>query len=214
MIRINLLPPEIVEKRKSERRFLYMIASGVLVFAMVGAVALYLQVRVGHREAELLLREQRAVEFKAEAERYRIFEQKKQDLQARQAIVDQALAGRVNWARLCSELSLVLPDDVWAINLSLDEKEGLTLAGWSLDTTDTPDTGHKSIAKMLVRLADLEQLYNVWLLGSEKSVYIENPAISFQVRASVNASGPTVGTSDVTAPPSDQGPTSDTTGGG
>jgi Tfp pilus assembly protein PilN len=100
--------------------------------------------------------------------------------------VARALAGRRDWARLFDELSLVLPSDLWAEAMFSSETDGITIQGWAIDApNDTPDAGHKSIAKMLVRLADLEQLQDVWLTNSVKTLYLEQDAIQFTVTAQV-----------------------------
>jgi Tfp pilus assembly protein PilN len=100
--------------------------------------------------------------------------------------VARALAGRRDWARLFDELSLVLPSDLWAEAMFSSEADGISIQGWAIDApNDTPDAGHKSIAKMLVRLADLEQLQDVWLTNSVKTLYLEQDAIQFTVTAQV-----------------------------
>lgn len=204
MTRINLLPPEILEKRRGERRVVYIVFGLLGMIALLGAVWLFLTIQVQSRESEKASKEQQAANLRVQAEHFKIFEDKQNDLRAREAVADTALANRVNWSKLFTELSLVLPADVWLENMSADQAQGLTLAGWATDSdTDSPDVGHKAVAKVLVRLNDIRELSNVWLTSSRKAAFRQQDAISWTVSASVkgSASEPTAA-APVPGPPS------------
>ncbi|MDO9556774.1 MAG: hypothetical protein Q7J82_04255 [Coriobacteriia bacterium] len=186
MMRINLLPPEILEKRKAERRIVYVAIVAVLIFVVLGIVWAYSYARVDAKQQDLDARLQEVQATQAKAEVLAIFEQKEQDLQQRKAIAAATLANKVNWTKLFDELSLVMPTDIWVSSLAWGEDSGLAIGGYAIDSaTDTPDVGHKSIAKMLVRLADLDDLYDVWLTNSVKASFLESPVIQFSSTAKV-----------------------------
>ncbi len=186
MMRINLLPPEILEKRRAEKRIIYVALLALLVFIVLAVVWVFAFVRVDAKQQDLDARLQEIQATQSKADMLAIFEDKEQDLQARQVIADAALADRMNWAKLFDEVSLVMPTDLWVTNFSWDEATGLTIDGYAVDSaTDSPDLGHKSIAKMLVRLADLDDLYDVWLENAVKVEYAEQPAIQFSSTARV-----------------------------
>jgi Tfp pilus assembly protein PilN len=186
MTRINLLPPEIQARRQAERRMVYVVVGALALAVVLAGVWMLGFLGVQSRETELAAVEQQVRTAQAEAERLAIFEQTAAELQSRTDIVARALAGRRDWARLFDELSLVLPSDLWAEAMFSSETDGITIQGWAIDApNDTPDAGHKSIAKMLVRLADLEQLQDVWLTNSVKTLYLEQDAIQFTVTAQV-----------------------------
>jgi hypothetical protein len=105
----------------------------------------------------------------------------------------------------------VLPSEFWAVGLTAAEEQGMQLTLVALDATDTPDVGHKSVAKTMVRLNELDDLYNVWLTASQKSKLTlgstSQPVINFQVTASVvKPAAPASATADssVPAPPAGQ----------
>ncbi|HET6497872.1 MAG TPA: hypothetical protein VFH17_02305 [Coriobacteriia bacterium] len=206
MVRINLLPQEIIEKRRFERSVRYVALGGAaLLVVLLGAYGL-LSVQVNRGNVELQERQQTAANLLAQAEAFSVFEERESDLEARLALADQALAGRVDWGRLANELSLVVPSDVWLVNLAADEEMGLTLFARAVDSaTDVPDTGHKAVAATLVRLADLEQLSSVWLSSSIKATYEERPVIDFSVTTAVERPGSPVGADGVPAPPPGSG---------
>lgn len=209
MVRINLLPPEIVQKRKAEKLFGF-VALGAVVIALV-LVAVYGAAVwiVSGRAEELQAKKSQAADLAKAAEAFKIFEDKQTDLAARQATADTALAQRVEWSRLMNELSLVLPEEAWLIQMRCDEKAepNVSLGGVALDPEDSPDGGHKVIAKALVRLAGLEQLNNVWLSSSEKVAGEEGDegVINFLITAGVvKPAAPSAPSAAVPAPPTGQ----------
>lgn len=208
MVRINLIPPEIVEKRKYERYFRYVMVAGAVILAVLLGAWAILSFQVRSLNEDLQSRKEVASQLNTQAAAFAIFEEKQSDLAARKAIADQALAGRINWAKVSNEVSLVLPSEVWAVGLTASQDQGMQLTLVALDATDTPDVGHKAVAKTMVRLNNLNDLYNVWLTASQKSKLtlgsIGQPVINFQVTASVvkpAASASATASPSVPAPP-------------
>lgn len=188
MVRINLLPPEILQKRRAEKLFGYIFLGGVAVLAILVVVSGVAWFIVRGKAEELQSKKTEAEGLRASAEAFKIFETKESDLEKRKSVVGTALSQRIDWAKVNTEMSLVLPTDMWVTGLgfSQDQNPNYRIDGQALDPDDTPDTGHKTIAKALIRLADLEQLYNVWLAQSEKSGEGEGVStITFQITADV-----------------------------
>jgi Tfp pilus assembly protein PilN len=211
MVRINLIPKEITEKRRYERYFRYVFAAAaVILIVLLGAWAI-LTFQVNSKNEDLQARKDLANQYNTQAAAFAIFEQKQSELDSRSAIAQQALAGRIDWAKINGEVSLVLPSEVWAVGLAATQDQGMQFTLVALDTTDTPDVGHKSVAKTMVRLNQLEDLYNVWLTASQKSKLTlgstTQPVINFQVTASVlkpAASASATADPSVPAPPAGQ----------
>jgi Tfp pilus assembly protein PilN len=128
MLRINLLPPEIIERRKWERFYPYVFLAVGLLVIVVLVVWSGLQITVNQRNDVLQQTKTTTEQLSAQAEAFSIFERKQQELEARRAIADAALAGRVDMARLAEDVSLVLPDETFLVTLSCDEEQGLSLA--------------------------------------------------------------------------------------
>ncbi|MDP2182442.1 MAG: hypothetical protein Q8K99_07720 [Actinomycetota bacterium] len=207
MIRINLLPREIIEKRKFERLITFVALGGLVVFLVVAAVWGVMAWQVAGRNSLLQAEQDTAVTLRNSAEALKVFEDKEGALESRLSIAREALAKRADWGRIVNEFSLVLPSDVWLDSLSGDEESGLTIDCSALDSvTDVPDFGHKAVAKTLVRLADLELVDEVWLVSSTKSAYedTEDYVITFSITTGVvrPAAPDTTTNSSEPAPPS------------
>ncbi|PKQ19953.1 MAG: hypothetical protein CVT66_07345 [Actinobacteria bacterium HGW-Actinobacteria-6] len=189
MMRINLLPPEILEKRKSEQRLVYVVLVAVLVVIVLAGVFGFANLQLSEKNKQVAALEQDLAERQTQAQTLVVFELNADELARRKAIAETALAARINWSQLYDELSLVMPTDMWVTVIVTDQTAGLQLDGYAVDSaTDSPDLGHKSIAKLLVRLADLDQLQDVWLTNAAKTTLAESSAIQFSVTAGVDAS--------------------------
>ncbi len=186
MMRINLLPPEILERRKAEKRIGWVALGALVVAIVLAGVGVFGYFRLESKRDEFADVQQQVQSTNADAERLAIFEQRASELEVRRQTAVIALDGRRNWSRLFNEVSLVMPVDLWVQTMAADEAS-LQMSGWAVDSpTDTPDLGHTSIAKLLVRLADLEQLSNVWLTNSGKSDFEDQSALQFSVIADVS----------------------------
>jgi len=184
--RINLLPPETLERRRAEKRLRYVILAAIALAVVLAAVWSVAFFRLEGKREDLAAVEQQVKTTQTQADQLAIFEERATELDSRKETVTLALGDRRDWAKLFDEISLVLPDDVWVQTLSAEEEAGLQMLGFAVDApNDNPDLGHKSIAKTLVRLADLDQLYDVWLTNSAKQFFNEQDAIQFTITADV-----------------------------
>jgi len=164
MFRINLLPKEVLERRRYEGwyRWVFILAVGLTLIILAISILLYFDVRSKQDELQVVLDQSK--QYAAEAEQLSIFQNKEDELQKRQTVTQTALAGRVNVGQLANDISLVLPDEVWLDLLTINQDTGLTLSADTPRTTgESADVAYKSVAKTLVRLNELPQLYDVWL---------------------------------------------------
>jgi Tfp pilus assembly protein PilN len=188
MMRINLLPPEILERRRAERRIGWVVLAALGVAVILAGVWAFGYFRLQDKKDELAEVQQLVQASQAQAEQLAVFEQRATELEGRKVTADLALGSRRNWGKLFDEISLVLPSDVWLQTMVASESNGLSISGYAVDVrNDSPDAGHKSIAKTLVRLADLSDLYDIWLTASTKQTFAEQPAIQFTITASVGS---------------------------
>jgi len=125
---------------------------------------------------------------------------------ARVTALSSALGGRLAWDRVLREFALVLPDDVWLLNLSAAAPTpAATVAAdptSSSSTSSTPTPGgtlgfniegytypHDAVARLLSRLAVGPDLEHVQLGTSEVSKVGTRTIIHFKIAAAVRAPG-------------------------
>lgn len=164
MVRINLLPAEVIERRKYERYYPYVFITASILVGVVVALWLGTQFIVSQRADNLQQIEESEAALTRQAGALSIFEQQRTVLEGRQQVASTALTGRVDMGRILEEISLVLPDTVWLEALSLHQLDGVELVGYTPDLEEPSlDEGFKSVAACLVRLGSLNTLKNVWL---------------------------------------------------
>lgn len=206
MIRINLLPPETLERRRAEKRLGWVVLAALGVGIVLAATWGFGYFRVQGKQSDLAAIQQQVQATNASAAQLAVFEERASELQSRKQIATLALGDRRDWARIYDEISLVLPAEMWIQTMTATEEDGIELDGYALDApTDTPDVGHKTIAKGLVRLADLEALFDVWLTSSVKTEYEGRPAIQFDITAKVVRPVPGGSAATVTVPAGEAG---------
>lgn len=204
MVRINLLPPEITEKRRFEKHFAWVLLAGAAVFAIVALTWVFLQWQVSQKNNELQQNLATYQQVQAQAEAFKVFELKETELATLRSTANTALVARIDWARITNEVSLILPPEAWLTSIEADEEDGLRMSGHILDSpNDIPDAGHKAVAKLLFRLADLELVDNVWLTSSVKSedAETEDTLLDFEVSTGLKKPAAPATTSSVPAPP-------------
>lgn len=164
MLRINLLPREVLDRRRYEGwyRWVAILAVG-LVLIFLGVYVL-LMLEASSKASQLQSIDESATQTKATAASLAIFENKEQELAKRQQVAVTALAGRVNMGELANEISLVLPDEVWLDALAINESTGIVMtANTPRNASESMDVAYKSVAKTLVRINELPDVIDVWL---------------------------------------------------
>jgi Tfp pilus assembly protein PilN len=164
MFKINLLPKEVLERRRYEDWYprVFLIAAVVLV--MVIALYALFAFQANSMRGELQSIQEDSQTYQQTAEKLSIFEKKETQLQQREVVAQVALAGRVNVGEVANDISLVLPDEVWLESLTINQESGLVIAGNTPRSAgQSTDIAYKSVAKTLVRLSELPGLYDVWL---------------------------------------------------
>jgi Tfp pilus assembly protein PilN len=167
--RINLIPPETLQSRKDEQRWKWIALTGAAIAALLVMFWAFMALQVTASAAEVDSIVQEVSGLEAQAAQFQVFQRTEADLKVRKDATIAAKAGAVEWARMLYELGLVLPRDTYltaftGTDASLGAAANVSLTGQAVDKLDdSPDNGYKSIAKMLVRLADLDQLDSVWL---------------------------------------------------
>jgi Tfp pilus assembly protein PilN len=159
MVQINLLPPEIIERRKYDRFYPYVVIATAILLIIIVLVWGLLQFLVAQQQQALQQNQETTAQLKAQAESLAIFEKKRGELEGRQQAASQALADRVDMGGLAEDISLVIPEEVFASRLKCSEESGMELIGFTpIPGQPNVKEGYKSVAATLVRLSSLDPL--------------------------------------------------------
>lgn len=170
MLKINLLPKEVLERRRYEGWYGRVILYALLAVGVALLVWAWFLYDTKLKNDELQATQEQSAQYTAAAEQLAIFQNKEKELQQREAIAQTALGGRVNFGQVASDISLVLPDEVWLDLLSIDQDKGVIISANTPRTAgESTDVAYKSVAKTLVRLSQLPELYDVWLTTAANS---------------------------------------------
>jgi Tfp pilus assembly protein PilN len=116
---INLIPPEEQRGRVQARAgVLSYVLIGVLVAALAGITAMVVTSnQISDRRDEVRALEQRRDAAQSSAESLQVFTDFRAMQEARTATVTSLAQSRFDWERVLRELALVLPEDVWLVDL-------------------------------------------------------------------------------------------------
>lgn len=208
MLRINLLPREVLEKHKysSWYRYVFIVAAGVVIALLLVAFALDLLVQ--RKAEELQATQDLTAKYVEQGKAFDVFEKNENDLIARQAVAQTALMDRMNLGKVAEETSLILPDEVWLDSFTLDQKTGMTLGGNTpRSSSQSLAQSYKSVARTLVRLNQLPEVTDVWLSSASNAswnawdtasaVSSSTPVVKFSMTAKVILPDPSVKTPTV-----------------
>lgn len=178
---INLLPPEIVERRQSEKRLAVVILLTILYVVILFLVYLFLQAKAYQETLYLRELQTRNKLINRQISEFKVFEERKNLVDKHRQVIEQAIAGEVSWYQMLLELSMVIPSDVSLDSFSGDTVGGITMSGKA--------RSYLSVAKWLVRLNELESISNVWLASASKSEGEVSFSITAQLRGGPQGGG-------------------------
>ena len=168
-IQINLLPPEVLEKRKSEKIISRVIIGVAVLFSAVFLAFLFVFQLVDAESSKLQDLQAQNTQYEQEIAKIANFENNKIFVDARAQLVNGAVARKYSWSKWLNNLSLLIPNEVWLESLNISEAGAVDFAGQAVADSTARRLGQKSVAKWLVRLAELDDLSDVWLGSSTKS---------------------------------------------
>lgn len=165
--RINLLPPDLAQKRRLRQIGAAIGAAGLALVAVLALVYIVQEVRLRGERGRLELQEDRNAEVRAQIAQLRDFGELQEQVEAKTQLLEDLAADEVRWSVVLADISLVIPADVWltqfTAQLSGEEGQvgGIQLAGTTFS--------HVDVATWLARLARVEGFTAPYLSLSTKS---------------------------------------------
>lgn len=192
--RVNLLPPEIADKRRARKLQAGMGAA--VAVSIVGVAAVYLMAHSSANSAKSDLANSQAdtSRLQTQVAQYAGDESLRSQLNAEHAMLATAMGPEIQWSHYLNDLTLRIPDNVWVTNVTINTGASAPAAGG----TQNPGIGSVNVAGTAFTHDDVA----TWLdsLAKEKGYanpYFSNSAESFiGSRRVVNFTSSTVVTTD------------------
>jgi Tfp pilus assembly protein PilN len=192
---VNLLPPEIAERRRANIVKLRLGGVVVAAAAIVGVV--YFQVAGGVAPAQdrLSVAQAQGSTLQHQIAGLSNVTKTQKELEAAKEAVSKALGNEVRWSRYLNDLSITLPSNIWVTNVAINENGVPATSGGSSTSASTAATGSadglgtltiegdalsfNDVAVWLETLAKEKGYTNVWLTQGTTQKIGDQPVIQF-----------------------------------
>ena len=158
---VNLLPPELIERRLAEKRVVILLAVIICYIVLLVSVYVIFQVRINQENTYLVELKHDNAQLSEKIAEFKVFEQRKAEASRREKIIETALAGDISWHKLLLKLSFIIPGEVSITGFTGDYSAGIKLNGEARD--------YISVARWIVRLEEIDELADIWLSGIQAS---------------------------------------------
>lgn len=188
--RVNLMPPEIAERKRFRR---VQVGLGTAVLGAVGVVAMAFVMASASADAageELSAASAENSRLKAETAKYADVQAVYAQAAAAQAMLAEAMGEEVRYSRFLSDLSLSVPEDVWLTSLSYTQEEvapavGATEPGVGRLTVQGRGFSHEDVALWLESLAAQNTYTNAYFSSSSETLIGTREAVDFTSTATL-----------------------------
>lgn len=200
--RVNLLPPEIAEKRAFKR---VQMGLGVAVLASVGVVgALYMSASSSVHSAQKALDDatQQQASLQQKVSSYNGVTQVYAAVDAAQTQLTQAMGDEVRYSLMLKDLSLSVPSNVWLTSITYSQKPPATQSGAAGATQAVLPNGttpigtasfvgvgfsHDDVATWLDALAGLKGYANPYFSNSTEALIGQRTTVNFMSSADLTS---------------------------
>ncbi len=188
MRRIDLMPASYAERRKQRRAVGMVAVAGLVIVVVLLAWWVFLGTQISAEEERLAEVQATNAELQAQIDELARFARLEQEVQQRQAALQSAMGGDVDWPAVLTEIAMVVPGEVWLTSL---QGSAVTPEGSLVGTEDAEiDVAQKEpfgrvqfqgtslsmpgIGKWMIRLGSAKDFQAVWLTtATEKPAQIE-----------------------------------------
>lgn len=187
--RVNLLPPEIAEKRAFRR---IQFALGAAILGAVGVIALlYVGATssVSHAQSDLSASQATNTQLQGQVAKYADVTAVYAAATAAQASLTSAMGDEVRYSQMLNDLSLTVPDNVWLATLGFTSAPATApvggVASTSIGTLTATGTAfsHDDVAVLLESLMGLKTYANSYFTNSSESLLGKRKVVTYTVTA-------------------------------
>jgi Tfp pilus assembly protein PilN len=142
---VNLLPPEIAEKRRARLIQVGMGAAFAASLVVVGGVYMLAHQSVANAQSDLEAAQAKNASLSAQVAKFTGDKTMRADLTAQQGMLTSAMGGEIQWSHFMNDLSLRIPDNLWVTHITFTES-GVPGATAPASASSVPDAGIGKIA--------------------------------------------------------------------
>jgi len=177
MRRIDLMPATYAERRKQRRAVGMVAVAGLVIVAVLVAWWVFLGTQISAEEERLAEVQATNADLQAQIDELARFARLEQEVQQRQAALQTAMTGDVDWPAVLTEVAMVVPGEVWLTSLQgsavTDETSPVGTEDAEIDVAEREPFGRvqfqgtslsmPGIGKWMIRLGSVKDFQVVWL---------------------------------------------------
>jgi Tfp pilus assembly protein PilN len=185
MRQINLLPPEIAQRRRVRQITLALGAAGLALLAVLVLVFIVQAARLAGERGHLDDVKRTNANLQRQISALQSFAILQQTLRNKEQLLDKVTANEVRWSILLNDISVVIPSDVWLENFSGSVQAPApgspVVPGAPLGTIQMSGKSftHLDVAKWLSRIAGVNEFAFPYLSLSAKSIEGTTEVVTF-----------------------------------
>ncbi len=185
MVKINLLPPELLVERERKRRQSKLIMIGASVGIVILCVFVYLLSATLHMRSEVAeLQKQRAL-VESRIESYAPYAAIQADVIAKAALLKTAMGKPPEWSVMLASIVEHIPENIWLTDMTVnypppgdtEQKGQVTMRGATFD--------HPSTALWLSNIKEIPGVDNVRCVFSTEESQMGQELINFEIKATL-----------------------------
>ena len=187
-MRINLLPPEVLERQRTRRRTVMVFGTGLLVLVVLAGFYLVQVLTLAGVEEDIEIQQAANAELEAQIAELQDIAALEDEIERTRLVLAGLLQNRVLWSGVLRDISLVIPGEVWLNGITAqlgviagqDPAAPVTATGMVGQISFTGFAfDHRDVALWLSRLEDVRGFINPWLSTSSKTQVGEQDAVTF-----------------------------------
>ena len=196
MRRIDLMPASYAERRKQRRAVGMVAVAGLVIVVVLLAWWVFLGTQISAEEERLAEVQASNAELQAQIDELARFARLEQEVQQRQAALQAAMTGDVDWPAVLTEIAMVVPGEVWLTSL---QGSAVTPDGTLVGTEDAEIDVAKAepfgrvqfqgtslsmpgIGKWMIRLGSVKDFQAVWLTTATETAGADRTGHSCKLR--------------------------------
>ena len=174
MRQINLLPPEIAQRRRVRETTLLIGAAGLVLVGLLVVVFIVQTARLAGERNKLQSVKRQNAALQVRVNQLQSFAQDQAALQNKKNLLATLTQNEVRWSVILSDLSIKIPSEVWLTSFTgtvqAPPTSGPNVATQTVGTVSFNGTTftHLDVAKWLTRLADVNEFSFPYLTLSAK----------------------------------------------